>query len=276
MGEIRTVRSPAVAGMFYPSDPAELKQLIGALTERIVRQKAKGRVRGIISPHAGYMYSGFTAAHGFSMLRGEEFDTVVVISPSHRDYFYGVSVYSGDAYATPLGVIEIDLELRKSLIQESSIIFASETGHKSEHALEVQLPFLQEVLPPFKLLPLVIGDQSHEVCLSLGEALGRVLVGKNILMVASTDLSHFHPADVAYRIDEVMMNDVRRFDYEHLMQDLETGRTEACGGGPAVAVMSALKQLGARHMDVLHYSTSGDVTGDYTSVVGYLSAVAYV
>ncbi|MEK7671707.1 MAG: AmmeMemoRadiSam system protein B, partial [Bacteroidota bacterium] len=173
------------------------------------------------------------------------------------------------------GVIQVNTKLRDELIAAGDFIVASERGHRTEHALEVQLPFLQEVLPSFKLLPIVIGDQQPEYCLKLGEALAKVLKHENAPLVASTDLSHFYSSDVADKLESVIIKDVEEFDYERLMHDLQTQRTEACGGGPTVAVMSALKHLHVTNIEVLHHSNSGDVTGDYSSVVGYLSAVAY-
>jgi AmmeMemoRadiSam system protein B/AmmeMemoRadiSam system protein A len=271
----KTIRRPAVAGMFYSADSKELHRQIEDLIRRVKTKKPKGRICGIVAPHAGYMYSGLTAAHGYSMLRGETFETVVVVSPSHREFFSGVSVYPGDAYETPFGLIEVNAALRDALTENCDFIVASERGHGAEHALEVQLPFLQEVLPPFTLLPLVIGDQKPDICFRLGEALANVLRNENALLVASTDLSHFYSSAVAEKLDEVMMKDVGDFDCEALMLDLETQRTEACGGGPVVAVMAALKLLGAKTMKVVHHSNSGETSGDYDSVVGYLSAVAY-
>ena len=268
-------RPPAVAGKFYPDDPAKLRRQIAELMDRVPQVQMKGRVKGIITPHAGYLYSGFTAAHAFAALRGEKFETVVVVSPSHFEFFPGVSVYPGEAYATPLGMVEINKTLRNRIVGEAAFIISSETGHGTEHALEVQLPFLQEVLPPFTLLPIVIGNQSREICFKVGEVLGKLLKDENALLVASTDLSHYYASDIATKFDMVMLDDVADFDYEKLMTDLEERNTEACGGGPAVAVMSALKHLGVKNIEVLHHSNSGDVTGDYSSVVGYLSAVAY-
>lgn len=271
----KVVRRAAVAGTFYPADADELQHHIADLMGQVRTRKLNGKIRGIVSPHAGYMYSGLTAAHAYAMLRGEKFDTVVVISPSHREFFSGVSVYSGQAYETPLGLVAVNARLRDALVESAYCIVASERGHRDEHALEVQLPFLQQVLPPFSLLPLVIGDQKRAVCIELGEALARVLKEENALLVASTDLSHFYNAQVAHALDSVMINDVREFNPDKLMRDLERQRTEACGGGPVVAVLTALKRLGVDKIEVLHRSTSGDVSGDYGSVVGYVSAVAY-
>ncbi|MER3524323.1 MAG: AmmeMemoRadiSam system protein B [Ignavibacteria bacterium] len=271
------VRPPAVAGKFYPAHPQQLQQMIATLLAEAEPVVVPGRIRGIIAPHAGYMYSGLTAAHAYKLLRGERYETVVVVSPSHWEYFRGVSVYPGDAYETPLGKIPVDTELRDALSTASESVLVAEVGHRAEHALEVQLPFLQETLPAgsFRVLPLVVGDQKRDICFALGNALAGALQDRNALLVASTDLSHYYPASVADRLDAVMIHDVAAFDFEQLMIDLETRRTEACGGGPTVAVMIALHELGIQKMKVTHRSTSGDMTGDYSSVVGYLSAVAY-
>ena len=179
------------------------------------------------------------------------------------------------SYETPLGLVETDGELVEELVQAGDTIVESDNGHRSEHALEVQLPFLQSMLPPFTLLPVVIGDQRREVCYDLGEALAKVLKNKNALIVASTDLSHFHASHEGKKLDTVVMRDLKAFDPDALMSHLESGATEACGGGPTVAALVALKKLGVNSCTVVHSSNSGDVSGDYSSVVGYLSAVAF-
>ncbi len=277
MSGIKHIRPPAVAGKFYPADPKQLREMVAALMEEAESEPVEGEIRGVVAPHAGYVYSGFTAAHAYKLLRGKDVPVVVVVSPSHFDFFHGVSVYPGDAYETPLGTIPVSTALRDALAGTSDVVIVSEAGHRSEHALEVQLPFLQLTLRPgsFALLPLVIGDQKREICFALARALAEVLRDQNALLVASTDLSHYYPATVANRMDAVIAADVASFDYEKLMTDLETHRTEACGGGPTVAVMAALDELGVRKMKVTHRSNSGDTSGDYSSVVGYLSAVAY-
>ncbi len=268
-------RRCSVCGLFYPADSAELRRNVTDMLAAAKPPAVQGAIRGIIGPHAGYVYSGPTAAHAYSLLKGTSYDTVVVVSPSHHEYFDGVSVYPGDAYVTPLGVVPIDKELRKGLLQRSSAVRASNVGHGEEHAVEVHLPFLQQVLGTFKLLPIVMGDQDRTYCYGLGKALGDVLQGKNALLVASTDLSHYYTGDVAERLDAVAIADIRQFDYEQLMGDIENKHTEACGGGPVVAVMLALHTLGVEKMSILHHCNSGDVTGDFSQVVGYLAAVAY-
>jgi MEMO1 family protein len=261
--------------MFYPVNASSLKQEISNLLARVKTPAVEGTVRGLISPHAGYAYSGLTAAYGFASLCHATYETVVIVSPSHREYFNGVSVFPGVAYQTPLGVVKIDTALREQLDKVCPVVKISSEGHREEHAVEVQLPFLQSVLGDFKFLPVVIGDQRRENCYELGEALGTVLKDVNYLLVASTDLSHFYPEEVANTLDEIVIHDIEQFDYDRLMADIDAGRAEACGGGPAVAVMLALRRLGVTKMHVLHHSNSGDVTGDRHSVVGYLSALAY-
>ena len=268
-------RACSVCGTFYPAGAEELRQNLREMLEAARPPEIEGTIRGVIGPHAGYVYSGTTAAHAYTLLRGSSYDTVVVVSPSHREYFDGVSVFSGDSYATPLGIVSVDKELRAELLKQSPIIKSSRSGHGEEHAVEVHLPFLQHVLGDFTFLPVVMGDQKREYCFALGEALGSVLKGKNALLVASTDLSHYYAGDVADRLDAVAIKDVQKFDYENLMLDLEQNRAEACGGGPAVAVMLALHALGVGKMTILHHCNSGDVTGDFSQVVGYLAAVAY-
>lgn len=266
------IRPPAVAGFFYPQERAELSKNIEQLLAGVKPRPTGGTVAALVSPHAGYQYSGMTAACGFSLLRDQRFDVVVIVSPSHQEYFDGISIYDGKAYRTPLGEMMIDEELRYELLRNENIIESSRTGHGEEHAIEVQLPFLQAVLGDTKILPIVIGDQRREYCFHLGEKLASVLRGKNALLIASTDLSHYHTYETAMGLDKIIIDDIESFDYEQLMHDLETERAEACGGGPTVTVLLAAKKLGANSVQVLHHCNSGDITGDHQRVVGYLSA----
>jgi AmmeMemoRadiSam system protein B len=275
--ESEYVRPPAVAGLFYPSHPEELAGSIRELLARArenLEGKAPEKISIIISPHAGYPYSGFTAAHGYSLLCKGQFKTVVVVSPSHREYFDGVSVFSGKAFSTPLGEIEIDQDLKRELLETAGdFVVESQQGHKTEHAVEVQLPFLQVSLGGFKLVPLVMGDQKREYCRTLGEALGKVVERQGTLLVASSDLSHYYDYDTANEIDQVCEDDIVRMDPGKMMDDLENRRCEACGGGPIVSCLYAGKALGVKTASVLYRCNSGDSSGDKSAVVGYLSAV---
>jgi AmmeMemoRadiSam system protein B len=269
------IRPCAACGLFYPGDATELREEVRLLLDESPEHALAGTVRGLVSPHAGYQYSGRTAACGYRLLQGRVYGAVVIVSPSHREYFDGVCVYSGDAYSTPLGEVEIHREFRDHLLSVCDCVESGLKGHRSEHAIEVQLPFLQEALGDFRLVPIVIGDQRPELCLLLGEGLAKMARGENVLFIASTDLSHYHSGDVANALDAVVMQDVGKGDYRTLLEDLAAGRAEACGGGPTASVLAALDLLGVRTIEVLNHSTSGDVTGDYREVVGYLSAVAY-
>lgn len=269
------VRPSVVAGLFYTKKPEVLRQELHEMFATVERKSAPGRIIGILAPHAGYMYSGPTAAAAYAQVMGETYDPVVIVAPSHREFFKGVSVYPGEMYETPLGRVPIDSSLRRDLLAAAPIVRSTESGHREEHAIEVQLPFLQYALGTFSFLPLVVGHQTREACLSLGETLAEVVRERNVLLVASTDLSHYHPSSDARRLDQVVAEDVRSFDPERLMDDLEEGVAEACGGGPAVAVMKACRLLGASRMEIMDQCNSGDITGEHDSVVGYLSAIAW-
>jgi MEMO1 family protein len=267
------IRTPAVAGMFYPGNPTTLGKEIDALLARARVESPKGLITGMILPHAGYPFSGLAAALGYKLLARESVDCVAIVSPSHREYFNGISVYDGSAYRTPLGDLLVDEEARAKLVDGDPIIEASGSGHRDEHAIEVHLPFIQRVLGDVRILPIVMGDQRREYCFHLGRRLGEIFEGKRTLCIASSDLSHYHPAEEAQSLDRVIIADLSAFDVGKMMADLETNRTEACGGGPMVAVLAAARTLGADRAEILCHCNSGDVTGDRSSVVGYLSAV---
>jgi MEMO1 family protein len=266
------VRRPAVAGSFYDGDADALRNHVDRLLDEAEVSDVRKPIRGLVSPHAGYMYSGLAAAAGYKALRGASYDAVLLVGPSHREYFDGVSVYSGDAYRTPLGDVPVHHEIRKALIGKSPLLYLSEAGHRGEHCLEVQLPFLQRVLGTFTIVPMIIGNQTKETCLALGSAIGQVARDWNVLLVASSDLSHYHPYDEAVSLDHRVIEQIEAFDEFGLMSQLEVEKVEACGGGPMVSVMHAAKLLGANQSQVLFYCNSGDITGDKSAVVGYLSA----
>ena len=267
------VRRPAVAGSFYPADPQTLSRQVREFLSRAPKEKVAGEIIALVSPHAGYMYSGQVAGYAFKLVEGMKFDAVVVVAPSHRTSFQGASVYDRGGFETPLGLLPVEKGLCQKLKEESSLIQYVPQAHAEEHALEVQLPFLQATLGPFNLVPIVIGDQSYRTCQVVGQAIARATLGKKVLLVASTDLSHFHPYEEAVKRDNLILEDLRHFDPQKLAQDLESGRGEACGGGPVMAVMIAAREKGANRVQVLKYLNSGDVTGDRSSVVGYAAAV---
>ncbi len=271
------IRKPAVAGMFYPAAPGELAKTIAGFFAEVDKPRIGGYPIGLIAPHAGYPYSGRLATRAYKLLEGHQYDTVVVISPSHTVFFQGASVYDGGGYETPLGVVEIDRELSAQVAGIHPAVYLSRKGHatgatRGEHALEVQLPFLQVVLGHFRLVAIVMGDQEEDTVRALGEVLAAALTGTNSLLVASTDLSHFHAEKQARRLDARVQDAVDRYDPVLLQETLSSGQGEACGGGPMAAVMMASKRLGGTEVAFTDYTTSGESTGDFENVVGYLAA----
>lgn len=231
-----------------------------------------GDLVAIVAPHAGLRYSGAIAAHAYRLLRGRAFDVAVLVGPSHFEGFEGVAVYAAGGFRTPLGVSPIDAECAADLLRASRVLRDAPAVHRREHSLEMQLPFIQHLAPSLPIVPLLMGYQTEETAGRLGEALAAALPGRRALLVASTDLSHYHDRASAARLDAVVLDAVARFDADGLQRALTARPEHACGGGPTVAVMRAAKQLGARDAVVLGHGDSGDITGDASSVVGYMAA----
>ncbi|MEG8946357.1 AmmeMemoRadiSam system protein B [Rosettibacter firmus] len=271
---MKQVREPSVAGMFYPSSPSKLREEIQILLDTSKLSENIDNILGIIAPHAGYIYSGKTAAYAYNAIKGKNYNTVIIISPSHREYFAGISIYNGDAYKTPLGEVPINKNISSQLTAGSKIIFEGIQGHRAEHAVEVQIPFLQTVLENFSIVPIVLGDQNRVFVYELANSLSKV-VDENTLIVASSDLSHYYSKRTADELDSIVEKHISNFDYDGLQKDLENNKCEACGGGAIVALMRTADLINKRKSKVLHRSDSGDVSGDFSEVVGYLSAAIY-
>ena len=249
---------------------------------RAAPAKLKGPLLALVSPHAGYPFSGPVAAHSYALLRGKKFERVVVIAPSHSESFHFSSVYDGDAYSTPLGQVAVDKAFAAQLVKISPLIQLSGRGHGEvqghwEHALEVELPFLQRVLGNFKVVPIVMGEQNYATSRALGVALAKLIQkgSKNAdgefdtLIVASSDLSHYHPYNDAVTIDRKTLRAAEEWHYFNMSNNFQERIWEACGGGGIVAAMIAAERLGANRTMVLNYANSGDVAGDKSRVVGY-------
>jgi AmmeMemoRadiSam system protein B/AmmeMemoRadiSam system protein A len=274
-GDARLVRPPVVAGQFYPGEAATLARDVERFLEQADMSEVPGRIVGLVAPHAGYVYSGGVAAHAYRLLERNQFDVVVVLAPSHRVPFSGASVFLGDAYQTPLGLVPVDTELSRQLADASPLLSYRPDAHRYEHSLEVQLPFLQKTLGAFTLVAVVMGRSDASQCESIASVLADLLVGREALVVASTDLSHYHPQREAVALDHVVLRHVEEFDPEGLLEDVRRGECEACGAIPLATAMMACRRLGATGAMVLKYATSGDVTGDHSAVVGYMAAALY-
>jgi hypothetical protein len=269
------IRKPAVAGVFYPENPEILREQIITLLNDNKTNEKYSNVMGIVAPHAGYIYSGKSAAFAYNVLKeNTKFETVIVLSPSHREYFKGSSIYDGDAYETPLGKININKAISKYIVDNCESVFFSEKGHGEEHALEVQLPFLQVISEYFDIVPIVIGDQSSNYLNDLSNVLSEI-VDEKIIIIASSDLSHFYSKEKASVLDNVIVNRIDNFEYPELYDDLANQKCYACGGGGIVALMETADIVGLNKAKVLSHTDSGDVSNDDSSVVGYLSAVIY-
>jgi MEMO1 family protein len=272
---IAVLRRSAVAGSWYPGTAAAIAEEVDRYVEAAGPAEVPGRLVGLVSPHAGLRYSGPVAAHGYRLLRGrgERPVTAVIVGPSHHAAFDGTALHARGAWETPLGRAPIDEDLSQALLDAAPSVFDDPDVHRDEHSLEMQMPFLQRLLPGLRIVPALMGSQSREEVDALAEALARALAGREALLVASSDLSHYQPAEVASRIDAAVVREVGGYDPGGLMARLETHHNVACGGGPVVAVMKAARALGADRATVLKYGHSGDVgERDRSHVVGYLSA----
>lgn len=265
----RLVRESAIAGAWYPGQAGELSELLEGYLEAAPLAATPGELVALIAPHAGYVYSGEVAAHAYKLLVGRRFDLVAVVSPAHRDLGGDLAVTARSYYRTPLGLVQLAGDEVARLGQAVPL---HRVDREAEHSLEIQLPFLQHTLGSFALVPVMMQDQSYALAKRLGLALAEILRGRSALLVASTDLSHFHPYAAAVALDQRALDAISRFDPEGLDRDVRTGRSEACGYGPVEAVLVAARALGADKVTILKYANSGDVTGDRARVVGYTAA----
>ena len=272
MTEKSKIRRSVIAGSWYPGTAGALRDTLRGFLENVESQRLPGELMALIAPHAGYVYSGQVAAYAYKQLENTGYNRVVVISPVHRVFVVQFAVTSADFYETPLGTVAVDAEAVESLGRSIPIQCVT---RDEEHSLEIQIPFLQHMLGDFRLTPIMMGDQSWEASEQLAEALAAWIGSERVLLVASSDLSHFHSYRIAVDLDSIVGERIEAYDPRGLSEALESRRTEACGGGPMVATMLASQALGADAATVLKYANSGDVTGDRSSVVGYLSAAIH-
>ncbi len=271
------IRKPAVANSFYPGDPVELQKLISGYLKSAGPLSPEfdiSSIIGVISPHAGYVYSGPIAAYGYNYLAESNIDRFIVFAPSHRGRFNGVSVIPQGIYRTPLGDVEIDSDLGEKLEKREHFGFIKE-AQEMEHSLEVQIPFLQMVKPEAKIVPLVLGTVDPELCRIIGETVAEEikLSGKEYGIIISTDLSHYHPYNTAVRKDNDFIQALELFDENKIVEIISSGKSEACGEGAVLAGIALARKLGAKKIKTVKYANSGDTAGSKDQVVGYLSAL---
>jgi hypothetical protein len=276
----RAVRPAIQAGRFYPGTSSVLKKQVERMLEGAA-EPLGGDLRGLIVPHAGYVYSGAVAAAGFRHLRGREYDTVVVLGPSHHYRFDGAALQAKGAFATPLGTVPVDESVCQELMDYDPLIRDAPSIHEPEHDIEVQLPFLQTILPSFRLVPILISDFSDDNCNRLADALAATLEGKNALLVTTTDLSHYPKYEDAVASDKAMVQAIESFDAEeirerseyYLSRGIANLHCTMCGTGAVVTGMEVYRRLGATTVRTVRYANSGDVpSGGKNQVVGYVAS----
>jgi len=279
ISKFQDVREAAVAGKFYPENKTALINDIERFFSQVPASKAKGMITGLIVPHAGYQFSGQVAAAGFKEIIGEEIDTVILVGNSHRERFDGISVYPEGAFMTPLGTVEIDSALATALTKSDPRIRPYKQAHVEEHSLEVELPFLQEALTGFKIVPILFGNSSEDDYKILADAIVKNIKGKNIIVVASSDLSHYPSySDAVYSDNKVIKSILtgNPQNFKETIREIERKKlpnevTCACGDTSIMTLMEVEKILGAKEIKLLSSANSGDVSGDKNRVVGYAS-----
>jgi AmmeMemoRadiSam system protein B len=276
MSAISEFRPSPIAGRWYDGDPDRLARQIDGYMDEVRLPALDGEVIGLVVPHAGYIYSGRTAAYGFKAVRGQQRDLVVIISPLHGYHPAPALTSAHQAYQTPLGSQRIDTDAVRLLDESLRRQFdwgLTSVARDQEHSLEIELPFLQRSLAPdFKLLPVMLRTQEPRAIQQLSQALVEVLRGRNYLLVASTDLSHFFPEQIASLLDDEMLRQIGAFSPQGVLEAERDEKGFACGVAAVAAVLWVAKALGANKVEILHHSSSGDTTGDHTSVVGYGAA----
>jgi len=271
-----TIKEPAVAGAFYPADKQSLIGMVNGFLTKADFSPVDGKLIALIAPHAGYEFSGQVAAYAYRRLKERDVDTVVLIGPSHYASFSGVAVYTGGGMKTPLGTVKVNTRIAKSLIDERAQVSADPAAFDKEHSLEVQLPFLQTALKEFTIVPVLIGQPTRASFDSLTRRLETVLrKNKNAIILASTDLSHYHDDGAARTMDAKVIDAVSRMSVEDLEQLLSSGEGEMCGGYPVIFTMAVARKLGATNGVLYRYANSGDVTHDTSRVVGYAAMGIY-
>lgn len=270
------IRPAAVAGTWYPGTAGALAREVDRYVDAVT-VSLTGTIQAIFSPHAGIMFSGPVAAHAYKAAAQGQYDVAFVVGPSHFHAFEGVSVWPDGAFDSPFGPAPVDSKAAADLLKHP-VAGVLPHAHGREHSIEMQLPFLRRLLPQVAIVPAVMGAQRRETIDALAEALVDAAAGRRALLIASTDLSHYFDAKTAATLDGRVQACVRANDAGALLAlfeqypEHERGRNVACGGGPAIAVMQAASMLGATHGRVLEYAHSGQVSGDYDGVVGYLAA----
>ncbi len=264
------IREPAVAGQFYPASPPQLEEMIRGMVDE---KAEKEEVIGLVSPHAGYPYSGPVAGATISRIKFK--DTFIIIGPNHTGVGKPLSIMTEGTWETPLGKVEIDSELAKQILATSSSLEEDDEAHQPEHSIEVQVPFLQYFKRDIKLVPIIISHASGATYKEMGRELAQAIKKskKGVVIIASSDMTHYEPQEQAEKKDNQAIEAILDLNEDELLRRVDELNISMCGYAPTVALISAAKELGATRAELVKYQTSGDTTGDYSSVVGYAGII---
>ena len=264
------IRQPVVAGQFYPDSPSQLKEMIRGMVDD---KAEKEEVIGLISPHAGYIYSGPVAGATISRIKFK--DTFIIIGPNHTGMGRPLSIMTEGVWKTPLGEVEIDSELAKQILATSSYLEEDSGAHQYEHSIEVQIPFLQYFKKDFRLVPIMLAYSTTATYKEIGKELAKAIkdLNRQVVIIASSDMTHYEPQESAQWKDTQAIEAILDLDEDELLKRVDKLRISMCGYAPAVSLISAAKELGAKRAELVRYQTSGDITGDYISVVGYAGVI---
>jgi len=269
------IRKPVCAGSWYDSRKDVLSQQLDIFLEQAEGQTARNEgIVALIAPHAGYAYSGPVAAHAYRMVQGQDYETVIVIGTSHRYAFSGCSIYPRGGYETPLGIAEINEHLAAEIAASTGFKYHAQ-AHREEHSIEMQVPFIQKTLPKAKIVPIIMGRPSEKTISILARAFSEILGDKKVLLVASTDLSHFFSKQKANRVDSETTALIKNLDTDTIIQKMSRNENIMCGGGPVSAVLIFAKNAGNARVEILKYLDSSHAGGPETRVVGYAAAAVY-
>jgi len=273
------IRTPAVAGMFYPGEKNELKQSIRESflhkfgPGKIPPSELRKKIYGIICPHAGYMYSGPIACQSFYAISSDLPEAFIVVGPNHWGIGSNAATMKDSKWQTPLGEVEVDTEIAEQIAAMTEFVEIDSFSHSREHSLEVQIPILQEMSSNFKIIPIVLIDQGKEMALKLGSAIASIAKKKKIMIIGSSDFTHYEPNEFAHKQDMALIEPILKLDVDRFYEILNERNVSACGYGAIATTMVACKEMGAKKGELLKYATSGDITGDISSVVGYGSII---
>jgi MEMO1 family protein len=268
------IKEPSVAGTFYPADKKELKETVDSFLAKSKIITKEGSILALISPHAGYTYSGQVAAYGYRQIQDRDIRKIILIGQSHRSEFKGASVYASGAFSTPLGIVNIDEKSAKKLINERADIKCYPEAFAKEHSIEVQLPFLQTVLKDFTVIPILTGSPTRQTFEHLVSELTEMMDEKT-LIIASTDLSHYHGYQKTLDMDSRLIAAIERLSVMNAGELIHSGESEMCASVPVIITMEVAKRHGANNGVLFNYANSGDVTGEKEGVVGYASVGLY-